>query len=51
MEIWQIIWPVALLVAGAAFAGITIIVTIKGAKDMKNMLSGLKSHHSDDKTH
>ena len=51
MDLWQTIWTVALLGAGAAFAVITLVVTIKGAQDMKNMLRGLKAHHDDDKTH
>jgi hypothetical protein len=51
MEFWQIFWPVALLGSAAAFAVITVVVTIKGGKDMKNMLSGLKAHHGDEKTH
>jgi hypothetical protein len=51
MEIWQGFWTIALLGSATAFAGITLVVMIKGGKDMKNMLRGLKSHHDDDKTH
>lgn len=51
MEAWQIFWTIALLGSATAFAGITIVVAIKGGKDMKNMLSGLKAHQGDDKTH
>jgi hypothetical protein len=51
MEFWQVFWPIALVGSAAAFAGITVIVTIKGGKDMRNMLSGLKAHHDDNKTH
>ncbi len=51
MEIWETFWTIALLGSATAFAGITIVVTIKGGKDMRNMLSGLKAHQDDDKTH
>jgi hypothetical protein len=51
MDFWQTFWLVAVLTAGSAFAIITLVVTIKGAQDMKNMLSGLKAHQDDDKTH
>jgi len=51
MEFWQVFWPITLLGSATAFAVITVVVTIKGGKDMKNMLSGLKSHHDDNKIH
>jgi hypothetical protein len=51
MDFWPTFWLIALLSAGSAFAVITIVVTIKGSQDMKNMLSGLKARQGDDKTH
>ncbi len=51
MEFWKIFWAGALLVAGSGFAVITVIVILKGGGDLRKMLSGLKSHHSDDRTH
>ena len=51
MEFWKTFWTVALLVAGSGFAGITLVVILKGGGDLKKMLSGLKAHHDDDRTH
>jgi hypothetical protein len=41
MNAWQIFWEACLWVAGAAFAGITIIVTIRGFADMRQMFANL----------
>lgn len=43
MHGWQIFWTIWLLVAGAAFAAITVVVTINGFGDVRRMLSGIKS--------
>jgi hypothetical protein len=51
MEIWKMFWTVSLLVAGSAFAIITIVVIVKGGSDLRAMLTGLKKHHDDDRTH
>jgi hypothetical protein len=41
MKYWQIFWMFSLLVAGASFAIITFVVTIKGFKDLRDMLTRL----------
>jgi hypothetical protein len=51
MEAWKIFWTVSLLVAGSAFALITIVVILKGGQDLRAMLTGLKKHRHDDRTH
>jgi hypothetical protein len=51
MEPWKTFWTVSLLVAGCGFAGITLMVILRGFADMRAMLTGLKSHHDDNKTH
>ena len=51
MEIWKAFWTVALVVAGSGFALITLIVILKGGTDLRAMLTGLKAHHNDDRTH
>jgi putative exporter of polyketide antibiotics len=51
MEIWKTFWTVALLSAGSAFAVITIVVILKGGRDVRAMLLGLKARHDDDRTH
>jgi hypothetical protein len=42
MQAWQMFWTIWLLFSGAAFALITIVVTLKGFGDVKRMLSGIK---------
>jgi hypothetical protein len=49
MQAWQMFWTVWLVISGVAFAAITVVVTLKGFGDVKRMLSGIKSHESDDK--
>lgn len=44
MHGWQLFWTMWLLVAGVAFAVITVVVTIKGFGDVRRMLHGLKQH-------
>ena len=51
MEFWKIFWTISLLAAGGAFAVITIAVVVKGGADLRAMLTGLKKHHDDDRTH
>jgi hypothetical protein len=51
MEIWKMVWTVALLVAGTGFALITLVVIVKGGTDLRAMLRGLREHHDDDRTH
>lgn len=44
MNGWQLFWTIWLLFSGAAFAIITVVVTLKGFGDVKRMLSGIKGH-------
>ncbi len=48
MQGWQIFWTIWLLFSGAAFAIITIVVTLKGFGDVKRMLSGIKARDNDE---
>ena len=48
MHGWQIFWTIWLLVAGLAFALITVVVTFKGFGDVRRMLSGIKSRKEGD---
>jgi len=41
MYLWQIFWTVAVLVAGLAFAFVTVVVTMKGGKDLREMFARL----------
>lgn len=42
MQAWQWFWSIWLLVAGVAFAAITLVVTIKGFGDVRRLLRGLE---------
>jgi hypothetical protein len=48
---WLNFWTVSLLVAGASFAVITAIVTVKGFEDLRVMFKGLKKQQVDSGGH
>ena len=41
MKYWEWFWTISLVVAGAAFAFITVIVTIKGFRDLREFFNQL----------
>ena len=41
MEGWKVFWTVFLLVSGTSFAFITIVVTMKGFRDLLDMFTRL----------
>jgi len=43
MKGWQVFWTLSLVVAGASFAVITGIVTIRGVQDLRRMFAKLRS--------
>ena len=45
MKGWEMFWVFCLIVAGSAFALITLIVAAKGVKDLREMLKSLMSKH------
>ena len=47
MRAWQTFWSVSLLVAGASFAFITIVVAFKGVQDLRDLFRRLR-HQEDD---
>jgi hypothetical protein len=42
MRYWEIFWTLCLLIAGGAFAIITIVVIVKGGPDLREMLRQLR---------
>ena len=42
MKYWEFFWALSLMVAGAAFAIITVVVIIKGVPDLREMLRQLR---------
>jgi hypothetical protein len=41
MESWRLFWTVFLIVSGTSFAFITLVVTVKGFRDLLEMFSSL----------
>jgi hypothetical protein len=41
MNAWRIFWESCLWVAGATFAGITLIVSVRGSADLRDMFKNL----------
>jgi len=52
MRYWLLFWTFAALTAGLSFALISIVVTIRGGRDLREMFRGLleqrKRHGGDD---
>lgn len=42
MSGWQYFWAVSLLISGVSFAGITVVVAIRGIQDLRQMLGHLR---------
>jgi len=47
MKAWLIFWTACLLLAGASFAAITVVVTVRGAKDLRRMFDRLRQTKGD----
>lgn len=45
MNLWLLFWTICLLVAGASFALITVIVTIKGVGDLREWFRSLNQQN------
>ena len=48
MYYWQLFWTISLLVAGASFAFITLVVTFKGVRDLREMFRQLGKQQDHD---
>ncbi len=46
MNYWRIFWTLWLVIAGLSFAAITVIVSVRGYRDLRNMFSGLAEQRS-----
>jgi hypothetical protein len=42
MKYWELFWTLCLLIAGGAFAFITIVVIVRGGPDLREMLRQLR---------
>jgi hypothetical protein len=45
VKYWEIFWTLSLLVAGSAFAFITVAVIVKGVPDLREMLRQLRQQN------
>jgi len=48
MKVWQLFWTLNLLVAGTAFAFITVVVTFKGVKDLRQWFGNLRRQNEEE---
>jgi len=42
MRYWELFWTASLIVAGAAFAFITVVVIVKGGPDLRETLQQIR---------
>ena len=47
MDPWLIFWTLMLLVAGGSFAAITIVVTVRGVRDLRQWFTSLSRQDTD----
>jgi hypothetical protein len=47
MNLWLIFWIVMLVVAGASFAAITLVVTVNGFRDLRQWFASLNRQNAD----
>jgi hypothetical protein len=50
MRFWQIFWTAGALIAGLSFAFVTVVVTLKGGKDLREMFRGLLEQKREDES-
>ena len=47
MNLWLLFWTFSLIVAGASFAFITVIVTLKGGRDLQQWFRSLQRQNKE----
>lgn len=47
MNLWLIFWTLMLVVAGGSFAAITVVVTMRGFRDLRQWFSSLSRQNAD----
>jgi hypothetical protein len=48
MNVWLIFWTVMLVVAGGSFAAITVVVTVRGVRDLRQWFTSLSRQETDE---
>jgi hypothetical protein len=47
MNVWLIFWTLMLVVAGGSFAAITLVVTVRGVRDLRQWFTSLSRQRAD----
>ena len=47
MNLWLIFWTLMLVVAGGSFAAITLVVTVRGVRDLRQWFASLSEQDAD----
>jgi hypothetical protein len=47
MNVWLIFWTLMLVVAGGSFAVITLVVTVRGIRDLRQWFTSLSRQETD----
>ena len=48
MNLWLIFWALMLVVAGGSFAVITLVVTVRGSRDLRQWFATLSRQNADE---
>lgn len=47
MNLWLVFWTLMLVVAGGSFAAITLVVTVRGSRDLRQWFASLSRQDVD----
>jgi hypothetical protein len=47
MNLWLLFWTISLVVAGASFAFITVVVSLRGSRDLRDWFNSLKQQNKE----
>ena len=47
MNLWLVFWTLMLVVAGGSFAVITLIVSVRGVRDLRQWFASLNEQNAD----
>ena len=48
MNPWLIFWTLMLVIAGGSFAAITLVVTVRGSRDLRQWFASLRQQNVDE---
>jgi hypothetical protein len=51
MRYWQMFWTASVLIAGLSFTFVTIVVTLRGGKDLREMFARLLEQKNEEEHH